>query len=177
MKQGALVAIFVVFLFPTMAQAQGAPPAEIYLGFPLLFRETSSQLFGAHGTFTVSPRGWLGVSGDVGVHVGEVFAEKSIWTILGGPVFSAGSRTRFRAFGHTLFGLANSGCGRFDNGCRSETVVSSAFGGGIDIRPRGRVAFRVQSDGLMTRFGGRHQNFLRLSFGIVLPLIPRSQGH
>lgn len=70
----------------------------------------------------ISPQPWFGISGDVGVHVGEVFGEKSIGTILGGPVFS-------------VVGVATLGCGRFDNGCRSDTVFSSALGSGIDIRP------------------------------------------
>ena len=66
--------------------------------------------------------------------------------------------------------LATSGCGSFNNGGRSASVFSSALGGGIDMRPRKHVAFRVQADDLMTHFGDRYQHFFRLSFGTVIPL-------
>jgi len=170
MKRTVCLAVYLLLWSPAAGLAQERPAAEVYVGFPLLFRETSSQLFGVHGDITVNARQWLGVTGDVSLHVGEVFAEKSLFTGLAGPVLSANAGSRLRVFGHALFGVANSGCGEFNNGCRSDTVYSNALGGGLQVRPGNRWVFRVSAADLTTNFGGNNQHYLRLSFGVVLPI-------
>jgi hypothetical protein len=150
--------------------AQDRPSAELHIGFPLLFRDGSSQLFGIQGGMSVHARQWLGVTGDFAFHAGEVFADKSLFTALGGPVVSAKAGSRVRVFGHTLLGAATNGCGRFNNGCQSDAVFSHALGGGLQLQAGKRWNFRIAADDLSTRFGGSNQHYLRLSFAAVFPI-------
>ena len=159
------LAILAILSVSVVGRGENRPPPEIYVGFPLLFRDASSQLFGVHGDVTFPVRPWIGIAGDAALHVGEVYAEKSLFTGMAGPVLSVNTGSRFRIFGHALLGVATSGCGDFQNGCQSATVFSRAFGGGLYFLPGNRVGFRVSADELATNFADNHQHYLRLSFG------------
>ena len=167
MGRTLVLAVVAAMSFSVAGWAQDRPATEIYVGFPILFGENSSQLFGVHGNVTFPVRHWFGIGGDAAFHVGEVYAEKSLITALGGPVFSVHAGSRMRIFGQALLGVGNSGCGEFQNGCQSATVFSSAIGGGVYLRAGRRSGFRVSGDDLATNFGGNPQHYLRLSFGVA----------
>jgi len=170
-----LCAVFLSAATPSSAHAQSstvAPRTEIYVGAPLLFREGSGgAVLPVEGTITFNVNSWFGISGDVGVYIGEVLYEKPLYTFLGGPVFSVRSG-KVKGFAHSLVGGAHSGCADFSDtrGCLGVVSPSAVFGGGLDIRPRDRLSLRAQADVLLTRFRNETQAFLRLSFGVVIPL-------
>lgn len=117
------------------------PRAEISQGAPLLYREGSALVIPVEGSVTLDLNSWLGVTGDVGVEIGEVLYEKPLYTFLAGPVVSLRSG-RLRAFAHALLGGAHSGCAEFslERGCLGVVAPATALGGGIDIRPGSRIA-------------------------------------
>jgi hypothetical protein len=170
MSYRSVFVLIMMGIFPVIGNAQEISTTEIYVGFPLLYRSGSSQLFGVHTAFTVNARKWLGLSSEASVNIGEVFADKSILTLHSGPVFSAPVGSKVRPFVHTLIGFARSGCGEFVNGCRSTSVLSGLLGGGIDFQTGWRVRLRAQGDKLVTTFNQGHQQFFRASFGFVIPL-------
>lgn len=170
----SLVGPAVLAATPLVAFAQSSTPpprGEIYLGMPLLYRKGTGVWIPAQGAVTVNVRSWLGVTGEIGVYIGEALYEKPLYTFLAGPELSLRSK-RVRGFTHVLVGGAHSGCADFslDRGCIGIVSASTVFGGGADIRPRDRIAVRAGADALLTSFGESHQTFLRLTFGVVFPL-------
>jgi hypothetical protein len=159
-----LTLVFVLVL-PAALQAQDAPRADIYVGFPLLYRADSNtfSLLGIHGSLALNVSERFGLAADAAGYFGELFADHSISTFLGGPVFSLRSGTRLQVFGHTLLGGA-----RVQDEAR--TVFATALGGGVGVRTGTRLAVRAQVDVLTTRFRSQTQNFLRTSFGVSIPL-------
>jgi hypothetical protein len=163
-----VLAILALVLMPRWLRAQSAPASEAYIGYSVLKGGNASPLFGTQGGFTVSARSGLGITAEAVLHLGEAFADKSLWTFLAGPTFS--TKGKVRALAHVKIGTAVSGCGRFDSGCRTAATFASAFGGGADFSPRGGVAYRAQAEKLVTTFGSETQRFTRLSFGAAFSL-------
>jgi hypothetical protein len=157
-----LTAAVIIIVSAVAAQAQNAPRAELYTGFPVALK--GAQLFGANASLDVNATNWFGVRTDFNVHVGEVYADKSLSTFLAGPVFSHRSG-RFTHFAHVLFGGAWSGCGDFGYGCQPTTVLANAFGGGVQ-RKTGGIGIRLVAEAVTTRFGGEVRTFPRFSAGV-----------
>jgi|RhiMethySRZTD1v2_1073278.scaffolds.fasta_scaffold1483634_1 hypothetical protein len=162
MRTKCLAAIFILTTMAAVGYAEDR--ANFYVGFPIVF--AGSQLFGVNGAIDVNANKWFGVRSDVGIHVGEVYADKSLVTFLAGPVFSA-PFNRVTPFAHLLFGGAHSGCGAFNMGCRSSVVFTTAVGAGLNLKMSNSLGVRVLADDLRTRFGGKIQHFPRVSAGIV----------
>jgi hypothetical protein len=165
MNKPVVLTLVFVLVLPAALQAQDAPRADIYVGFPLLYRADSNSLslLGVHGSLALNVSERFGLAADAGGYFGEVFSDHSISTFLGGPVFSLRSGTRLQVFGHTLLGGA-----RVQDG--ASTVFATALGGGVAVRTGRRLAVRAQLDVLTTRFRSQTQNFLRTSFGVSIPL-------
>jgi len=78
-----------------------------------------------------------------------------------GPRVSVSVR-RFTPFAQALVGIAHT-----SSSAASSNSLASGFGGGLDWKLRGPLAWRVQGDYLHTRFFSTGQNNARLSTGLV----------
>jgi len=175
MKTILLAGFCFLFVLVEAGNSQNIPGTELYLGSTLMSRgPNTSQLFSVNGAADFNRNQWFGIRGDVGAHIGEVYAEKSLGTLLAGPVFSVRSVSGLRPFGHALIGGAVSGCAD-SSPCQTGFALAHAFGGGVDVQPwKRRIAVRVSADALTTRFHGQNQHFTRVSFGVAFPLGSRS---
>ncbi len=170
MNKPVVLTLVFVLVLPAALQAQDTPRADIYVGFPLLYRADSNSLslLGVHGSLALNVSERFGLAADAAGYFGEVFSDRSISTFLGGPVFSLRSGTMLQVFGHMLLGGARL-LGAARDGS-ADTVFATAFGGGVGVRTGTRLAVRAQVDVLTTRFRSQTQNFLRTSFGVSIPL-------
>ena len=85
-------------------------------------------------------------------------------TYLFGPRLTYRGYGRLEPFGEALFGGVHIGA----TGGFSDSAFGMALGGGVDYKWKRNLAIRfVQANYLYTRFGGTHQNNLRLQAGIV----------
>src|SRR5467141_636987 len=86
------------------------------------------------------------------------------FSYLFGPRLTYRGYGRLEPFGEALFGGVHIGA----TGGFSDSAFGMALGGGVDYKWKRNLAIRfVQADYLYTRFGGTHQNNLRLQAGIV----------
>ncbi len=167
----------IILLMPLMAPAQDPPKAEISGGFSLLraVELSSVNFYGWDASVAGNLNRWFGLVGDFSGHyakagpgfLGPSAPRVNAHTFLFGPRFSYRSDGRLTPFAHVLFGAAHGSAGVFGV-TLSDTAFAMAAGGGIDIRLADRIALRAfQADYLMTRFGGVHQNSVRLTIGMV----------
>jgi hypothetical protein len=86
---------------------------EIFVGVPVVNRQgAGGGGIGAQGALTVNFTRWLGLAADGAAYGGELYAEKGLTTLAGGPVFWGASPPGwFGPYAHALFGAAHSGCG------------------------------------------------------------------
>jgi len=106
---------------------------------------------------------WLGGVADVDGHYGSPQGiSNSTYTYLFGPQISLPSS--ISPFGHLLLGgahISEAGIG--------SSSFSMALGGGLDATFVHDIRWRfIQADYVLTQFGGRSQNNLRISTGIIL---------
>jgi opacity protein-like surface antigen len=105
----------------------------------------------------------------------------TLYNFLGGVQFKDNATAaRVKPFAHLLVGAAHASVSIDDSVCRealgfdclpdeSETGISGAVGGGLDIRLSDRFDFRaVQLDYNPTRLGGETQHNFRVGLGIVI---------
>lgn len=165
------------------------------------FQDFFDDRVSAHG-FEISGVGnvnrWLGIKGDFSAHfkqfdVDDPFTpstvyqvDASLYNFLAGVQVKDNNRdgSRFRPFGHVLFGAAHartefndaffSGpfCTDPDFDCddltESDTGFAAAFGGGIDIRVNRRFSVRaIQLDYNPTWLAGSTQHNFRFGAGVV----------
>jgi len=105
---------------------------------------------------------WLGGVADLDGHYGSPRGVgTSVYTYLFGPQVSFPARVS--PFAHLLLGGAHFGAEGFGS-----SSFSMAIGGGIDTELLRGIRWRiVEGDYLLTEFGGRAQNNVRFSTGIV----------
>jgi hypothetical protein len=104
----------------------------------------------------------MSVSGAYGSQFG---ADLQLYSILMGPRLTFRTR-RGNVFVHALVGgaqLKASSAGVED----SSSGLATAMGGGVDVRLKRRISFRVQTDYLMTEIAQKTQNNIRFSTGLV----------
>lgn len=131
------------------------PKAEIFGGYQ--FTHTEGQnANGWNAAVTGNANSWFGITGDFS---GAYANGGHIHTFMFGPTITARSQ-KVNVFAHTLFGGANDS---------STTVMSMAFGGGVDAKVAKNVAFRVgQVDWMLFHDSGvTSKKNVRLSTGIV----------
>jgi len=159
------VLLILILALSLSAKAQIPTRADLFGGYSYarVDAKPSINLNGWNISLNAKPTSWFGIVGDFGGYYGSPSGvSTSVHTFLFGPQVSFPASVS--PFAHVLLGGAHvSGAGA------SSTSFASAYGGGVDLKWKSHLAFRVaQLDYLMTRFGSRTQNNLRISTGIVL---------
>jgi hypothetical protein len=162
-KFAAILGVAVAMLMPCAARAQ---KVQLFGGYSYLRQDTGAgkvNLNGWEASATLKNT-WLGVTADFSGHYGSPFGPSaSVQTFLFGPQLSL-PVPFVSPYLHALVGGA-----RESSGNVSDTAFAAAFGGGIDTHIAPFLSYRLfQVDYLATRFGGRTQNNLRVSTGLVL---------
>jgi len=100
---------------------------EIFVGVPVVNRQgAGGGGIGAQGALTVNFTRWLGLAADGAAYGGELYAEKGLTTLAGGPVFWGASHPvgsghmRMRFSGRHI-----PGAGPFENGIRRRSQASN----------------------------------------------------
>jgi opacity protein-like surface antigen len=165
-------------LLPLSAIAQDNPKAEVFGGYSY-FRSNPRgyNLNGWEASVAGNVSNWFGVEGDFSGHYGAptAFGIRIPGVNISSNSFMVGPKLSYREhgltpFAHFLIGATRASTGAFGLSA-SNTAISAAVGGGLDIRLTDALAVRViQADYLMTRFLEQRQNNFRMSFGLVLRL-------
>ncbi len=165
MRNGILlVAVFLLASLPALAQDY--PKAEVFFGGSLLRSDgapSGQQLFGGWQTsLSANFSEAIGFTADLGGQYRSILGQGvSQYEYLFGPRLIRRGEG-ITAFTHALFG------GVTVTGGGTNTGFGMAFGGGMDIDVRRKVAIRiVQFDYMPSRFSGMWFNDIRLGFGIV----------
>ena len=150
-------------LAPCAARAQNV---QLFGGYSYLRLDTGAEhanLNGWEASGTLK-NSWLGFTADFSGDYGSPFGPStSVQTFLFGPQISL-PVPLISPFIHVLAGGAREKTGNF-----SDTTFAGAIGGGIDTRIAPLLSYRLfQVDYLATRFGGKTQNHLRVSTGLVI---------
>jgi len=155
--------LLVLLLMPSAARAQ---KVQLFGGYSYLRQDTGADKVNLNGweASATLKNTWLGVTADFSGHYGSPFGPSaSVQTFLFGPQLSL-PVPFVSPYVHALVGGA-----RESSGNVSDTAFAAAFGGGIDTHIAPFLSYRLfQVDYLATRFGGRTQNNLRVSTGLVL---------
>jgi hypothetical protein len=175
--QKRIALVFVLLLMTAAGFAQIPSFGNVFLGYSFNRDETGlsnrGNLNGWEGSIEGKMFPFVGMVVDVSAQNGKlripsvgIDATTRVQSYLFGPrvSFPVG---KFRPFAHVLIGVSHlheSGLG-FSN---SGTDFADAIGGGIDYNLIPRVSWRVQGDGLQTRFHGERQNDARISTGLVV---------
>lgn len=158
---GLLLGVLVFTSFP----ASGQDTAEVFGGYSYMRFGSSpgANLNGWEISGQYKFTDWVGGVADFDGHFGSVGGVgSSVYTYLFGPQVSVPSRVS--PFARVLLGGAHFG-GQGSGG----SSFSIAIGAGIDAELTQKIYWRlVQSEYLVTGFGNRTQNNLRVSTGIVL---------
>lgn len=148
-------------LFLVSSSTQAQDKIELFGGYSYMrfHNSPSANLNGWEISGQYKFTDWLGGVADLDGHYGS----SSTYTYLFGPQISFPSRVS--PFAHLLIGgghVSQAGVG--------SSSFSMAIGGGIDVGLfHDQFYWRaIQTDYLMTQFGGRAQNNFRTSTGIVI---------
>ncbi len=161
----SFVLLILILASSLPAKAQIPTRADLFGGYSYarIDATPSINLNGWNISLNAKPASWFGIVGDFGGYYGSPSGVSTrVHTFLFGPQVSFPAS--ISPFVRVLVGGAHvSAAGA------SSTSFASAYGGGVDLKWRSHLAFRVaQIDYLMTRFGSTTQNNLRISTGIVL---------
>jgi opacity protein-like surface antigen len=190
--------LLIVFSATASALAQESRKVEVFGGYSYLRADrdgqgTRSDLNGWNASINYSLNKILGVKADFSGHYTDtrvVFnpftgasakLDISDFTFLFGPQFSYRENKKVVPFAHILLGgfrgkvsgspidIGFPGQPFVIDPSSTDTSFGAAFGGGLDLKLTNGLAFRlVQADYLLSRFGGRTQNNLRIGTGLVL---------
>ena len=181
MKLKVMVCLLAWTALGTAARAQDPSKFEVFAGYSYVRANPSTagvdgfNLDGGSASIAYHANGWLSAVADFGgYHASDILGtgvNGTLSTYLFGPRVSY-RRSRITPFGQLLVGAAHVG----DSGLgflASSNSFAMSLGGGLDVRVSRRFSIRpAQVDYLLTRFdelgaGGRTQNNLRLSTGVV----------
>jgi hypothetical protein len=179
MKRVTLFLLPLLMLLPSAGFSQENPKVEVFGGYSF-FRASQydylvTNLHGFDASVAGNLNSWLGVEGDFGGHFGSPsvgpfrvpYLDVNVFTFMGGPRLTYRGSSAVTPFAHALIGTTRASAGAFGIGY-GKSALSTALGGGIDIRLSEHVAVRaIQADYLMTRFFDERQNNVRVSSGIV----------
>jgi opacity protein-like surface antigen len=163
-KLCSLLGVLVALSFASAVRAQDK--VEVFGGYSYLRLNNSPSHFNLNGwelAGTYKFNGWLGGVADFSGHYGSPFgANINQHNFLFGPQISLPAPVS--PFVHALVGVADLG-----GPGASDHSFATALGGGMDIHSGFLLGYRLfQVDDVITHFGGRAQNDLRISTGIVL---------
>jgi opacity protein-like surface antigen len=105
--------------------------------------------------------------GDFGYHGFDGFKTMSI---MGGARVTATGIERFSPFGQFLIGVTRFSADDCDGEGCSESELTFAPGGGVDVAINEKFNFRGQIDFLIIKFEGNTENATRFTFGISVNL-------
>ncbi|MGH9702965.1 MAG: hypothetical protein ACRD4K_06290 [Candidatus Acidiferrales bacterium] len=163
-KLCAFLGLLAALSFASAARAQDK--VELFGGYSYLRLNDSPSHFNLNGwelAGTYKFNGWLGGVADFSGHYGSPFgASINQHNFLFGPQISLPAPVS--PFVHALVGVSELG-----GPGNSDHSFGAALGGGFDIHGGPFWNYRLfQVDDLVTHFGGRAQNDLRISTGIIL---------
>lgn len=158
-----------ILLMAGCAFAQGAPKADVSIGYSFLRLGGSGGVNQQGGAISMAGylNHWIGIAGDFGAYHASPFGlSLNTYTFLAGPRFTANRAGSVSPFVQVLFGGAHltASLSGLSSGA---TPFAISAGGGVDLRLTKHVALRPQIDYLALRSGGETLNALRGSFGVV----------
>jgi opacity protein-like surface antigen len=190
--------LLIVFSAAASALAQESSKFEVFGGYSYLRADRDGlgigrDLNGWNASINYSLNKILGVKADFSGHYTDTRVvynpftgasaqlDISDFTFLFGPQFSYRKNGKVVPFAHILLGgfrgkvsgspvdIGFPGLPLVIDPSSTDTSFGAAFGGGLDIKLTKGLAFRlVQADYLLSRFGGRTQNNLRIGTGLVV---------
>ena len=147
------------------ASAQLVPKGDVYFGYAYNHAEVVTNDAKNFNGWDASLEGklipFLGIAGDIN---GTYVNHGSEYNFFFGPRISA-EVSNFRPFAQLLIGASHISVG---DGAASDTSFGNAFGGGLDYKIVGPVAWRGELDWIHTRFFDHGQNDVRFTTGFVL---------
>jgi opacity protein-like surface antigen len=187
--------LLIIFSAAASTLAQESTKVEVFGGYSLLRADGGSgpgeNLNGWNASINYSLNKIIGLKADFSGHYNDTTltnpftgastkVDESDFTFLFGPQFSYRKNEKVVPFAHILLGglRGKTSAAPFDIGFpgfpmiidinSTDTAFAAAFGGGLDVKLTKGLAFRlVQADYLLSRFGGRTQNNLRIGTGLV----------
>jgi outer membrane protein with beta-barrel domain len=161
-----------VLLFATVSHAQGAPAAEVALGYSHLqiIRGLTIAMDGGSGSAAFNANDWFGVVADLGVYRNEpCCVDLTATSYTFGPRFSYRKSDWLVPFGQALFGGSNFSPSFNGLSGSSGNHFTFGFGSGLDIAlgKSSKVVLRPQGDYFGMRVNGSVLSNVRLSLGIV----------
>lgn len=161
-----------LLILPVQALAQQTPKVEVFGGYSYLMADINGSSFHLQGVnFSVAENvnSWFGGALDFSSHfTTEAGFRTNTESLTYGPVFSYRKHPKVVPFGHALLGAAR-GSPEYLSISNPGFCFGVLAGGGVDVKISSHAALRLfQADYLLTRFGARRQDNLRLSAGIVL---------
>ena len=169
-----LIGLAFALAIATPAAAQGSAPASTrpLLGAGLSFLTDGDETGTGFAIDIAFP--FLGMSaaslsgvGDFGYHNFDGF---STMTFMPGARITATTSSRFQPFGQFLIGGTHFSANDCEGEGCSETDLTFAPGGGIDIRLNDKFNFRGQVDFLIIKYDEDTDNATRFTFGISMKL-------
>lgn len=180
------LALLLLAIAPVLHAQAILPKANVFVGYSYnhfnLAQGFAIQNSPNFNGYTVSGEGqifpFLGIVGDISSYYGN---GTGAGPLCPSPLCSGGSVNykiheqnylfgprvsvsvgRFTPFAHGLVGISHT-----SSSSASDTSLASGFGGGLDWKLRGPLAWRTQVDFLHTRFFSAGQNNAKVSTGLV----------
>ena len=167
MRRFSLLAglLALVLAAPVMAQ-QDTPQVEVTGAYQYvrLAGFINRNMQGFNGQLAANFNDWLGLVGEVtGTYQHSGVFDANVYTFMAGPRVTYRKEERATPFAHVLFGVTH-----ISNG-GSDTVFSTAVGGGMDFKVTERFAIRAgQLDWYLTKFANDTQSNFRFSAGVTI---------
>ncbi len=165
-----LVLAGLLALLPCSAAAQEAPKVEVFGGYSYIRANPRGGFIGSNGSGWNASGAWnwnkqWGYVADFSGYYCCKGQGQREHNFLFGPQFNL-RRHRTNFFVHALIGASH---GNAPAVSFSDTVLSWAGGGGVDIRWTDRISLRVaQVDYFGTHYAGTPQHHFRASAGLVI---------
>jgi len=177
------------------AVGQGVPQVELFTGYSHFHENVgffrggpinSVRLNGWNAALALNLNSWLAVKGDVAGHYGNASFNGlgrpgkvgvNLHSALFGPQLMIRESEGTVLFAHALIGMFRSSgdptvgiptSPSSSDFLSPETFFAMGFGGGLDLKRRGKVGLRLlQVDWLVTRHLGSYRSGIRASTGLI----------
>jgi hypothetical protein len=164
------LAVFVVLVWTSVAQAQDTPVADVAVGYGFIEvpQGFTFMMHGGNLAVAVNASNWLGFVGDFAAYHAHPGVSLTTETYTLGPRFSYRALDRFTPFAQVLLGgqHASAVTTGFTDASNAFAIGAGA-GFDVDLDRRGRIALRPQVEFFGFRTKGVTTTTARLSIGIV----------
>jgi hypothetical protein len=155
---------------PISLQPSDRQPWQVGVGFKYQHLEPYGLNFynlGFNADITRYVNNWLGVEGGVVTCFGHTGPGACSIFVGGGPHIVVMNKTRLEPWVHVLLGMEHF---RFTqtSGLGSNTAFGIMAGGGVDVKIKGPISWRVQGDYLGTHFQSTFQTNYSFGTGLVI---------